>query len=188
MPVRFCCFLLDFLLDLVFRLSSSSCSSIIVIFGSMAICANILARRREGGFPWCFLRSRANPGWGIRHLNSPVFQLILGFCSFNHGKPSMIFCFPRQDTNNWDFIVLLLMVRSRLTKWVIFPSLFTVPSTFLAVIGSLSTYYSHCSPKKGKKDFALCKSKNRLRPPNQEYPISNSGSRTVLEIKIIPFQ
>ena len=34
-----------------------------------------------------------------RHLNSPFFQLMSGFSSFNHGNPRMIFCFPNPVTS-----------------------------------------------------------------------------------------
>ena len=34
-------------------------------------------------------------GMHVCQQNSPVFQLMIGFCSCNQGKPKIIFCFPR---------------------------------------------------------------------------------------------
>ena len=61
-----------------------------------------------------------------------------GFCSLNHGKPSIICCLPNLVTSNLVHLVLLLMTRLRITKEVIFPFLFGVPSTFRAIKGCSS--------------------------------------------------
>ena len=121
-----------------FRFSSSSGSSTMVGFDSMAIRARVLARRSEVCFPWCFLRSCVNPGYWFRQSNLPVFQSMSGFCSFSHGKPSMIFCFPNPVTNRRVLVVLPWIVKFMSVKQVILPCLFSVPSTFQAVIGCSS--------------------------------------------------
>src|ERR1700678_2880459 len=39
-------------------------------------------------------------GTRVCQRNSPVLQLMIGFCSCNQGKPRMILCFPRPVRNN----------------------------------------------------------------------------------------
>src|SRR6202522_1230914 len=60
--------------------------------------------------------------------NSPVLQLMIGFCSCSQGKPRMILCFPRPVRKShwvWDFP---LIVNDRSTYCLIVPHLFLVPS------------------------------------------------------------
>ena len=74
-------------------------------------------------------------GTYVCQWNSPVFQLMIGFCSCNQGKPKIIFCFLRPVRNShwvWD---CPLIVNERLTYCLIVPCLFSVPSTFSAFIG-----------------------------------------------------
>jgi len=70
--------------------------------------------------------------------NSPVFQFISGLCSFSHGNPRMIFCFPSPVTNNQVFLLFPKIVRSRSTKLLMVPRLFSVPSTLKAFSGCSS--------------------------------------------------
>src|ERR1700678_4551610 len=73
-------------------------------------------------------------GTRVCQQNSPVLQLMIGFCFCNQGKPRMILCFPRPVRNNrwvWDFP---LIVNDRSTYCLIVPRLFSVPSTFNAFI------------------------------------------------------
>jgi len=72
--------------------------------------------------------------------NSLVFQFILGLCSFSHGNLRMIFCFPSPVTNNWVFLLLLKIVRSRSMKLLMVPHLFSVPSTLKAFSGCSSCW------------------------------------------------
>ena len=89
-----------------FRCSSLSGSSVTVGLVFKALHGRVLARKSGAGFPWFFLRSRTSPGYEFRHSKFPVFQLIFGFCSFNHGKPSITFCFPNPDINSRVQVVL----------------------------------------------------------------------------------
>ena len=71
-----------------------------------------------------------------RHSNFLVFQLMLGLCLFNQGMPKMILCFPNLVNSSRVVFFCPFMVNSRSTKEVIFPFLFSIPSTFRAIIGS----------------------------------------------------
>ena len=66
--------------------------------------------------------------------NFPVFQSMSGLYLVSQGKPRMIFCFTNLVMWTRVFIGLLLIVNSMSTKEVIFPFLFSVPSTFRAMI------------------------------------------------------
>ena len=111
-----------------FNRSSSSFSSIMVVKACRA-----LAFAKSRGQILVTLLTLKGHG---HHLNSPLFQLMSGFSSFNHGNPRMIFCFPNPVTNILMFFVLPWMVMLRFTYLVIFPHLFSVPSTFWAMRGS----------------------------------------------------
>src|ERR1700678_4425173 len=58
-------------------------------------------------FHRCSVRRRIffQSGTHVCQQNSPVFQLIIGFCSCNQGKPKMIFCFPRPRPNVTECIL-----------------------------------------------------------------------------------
>src|ERR1700678_3103002 len=63
-------------------------------------------------------------GMRVCQQNSPVLQLIIGFCSCSQGKPRMILCFPRPVRKSrwvWDFP---LIVNDKLTYCLIDPLLF----------------------------------------------------------------
>ena len=111
-----------------FNRSSLSFSSITVV----KACRALAFAMSRGQIPVILLTLK---GRG-RHLNSPLFQLISGFSSFNHGNPRMIFCFPNPVTNILMFFVLPWMVALRFMYLVNFPHLFSVPSTFRAMSGS----------------------------------------------------
>src|SRR5271168_2328308 len=53
-------------------------------------------------FHRCSVKQRIffQSGTRVCQQNSPVFQLMTGFCSCNQGKPKIIFCFPRPVRNN----------------------------------------------------------------------------------------
>src|SRR5271155_622707 len=74
-------------------------------------------------------------GTRVCQRNSPVFQLMIGFCSCNQGKPKMIFCFPRPVRNNRWVWGRPLIVNVRSAYCLIVPRLFSVPSTLRAFIG-----------------------------------------------------
>src|ERR1700678_192350 len=74
-------------------------------------------------------------GTYVCQQNSPVLQLMIGFCSCNQGKPRIIFCFLSPVRNSrwvWDFP---LIVNDTSTYCLIVPHLFSVPSTLSAFIG-----------------------------------------------------
>src|ERR1700678_541245 len=112
-------------------LFSSLCSffnsSMGILFNSFASCSF---------FHRCSVKQRIffMSGTHVCQQNSPVLQLMIGFCSCNQGKPRMILCFPRPVRNSrwvWDFP---LIVNDRSTYCLIVPRLFSVPSTFNAFI------------------------------------------------------
>src|ERR1700678_2604230 len=53
-------------------------------------------------FHHCSVKRRIffQSGTRVCQRNSPVFQLMTGFCSCNQGKTKIIFCFPRPVRNN----------------------------------------------------------------------------------------
>ena len=111
-----------------FSHSSLSFSSMMVV----KVCRTMVFARSRGQIPVTLLTLK---GHG-RHLNSPFFQLMSGFSSFNHGNPRMIFCFPNPVTSILMFFILPWMVTLRFTYWVILPHFFSVPSMFRAMRGS----------------------------------------------------
>ena len=91
-------------------------------------------------FVWFLCLLYANPRYWFRHSNIPVFQSMSGFCSFSHGKPRMIFCFPNPVINSRVLVVLPWIVKFTSVKQVILPCLFSVPSMFRVIIGRLSDW------------------------------------------------
>src|ERR1700678_2667700 len=94
-------------------------SSVGILFNSSASCSF---------FHRCSVNRRIFfiSGTRVCQQNSPVLQLMIGFCSCNQGKPRMIFCFPRPVRKShwvWDF---LLIVNDRSTYCLIVPHLFSV--------------------------------------------------------------
>src|ERR1700678_2821765 len=68
-------------------------SSVGILFNSSASCSF---------FHRCSVNRRIFfiSGTRVCQRNSPVLQLMIGFCSCNQGKPRMTLCFPRPVRNN----------------------------------------------------------------------------------------
>src|SRR5271168_2947648 len=103
-------------------------SSVGILFNSFASCSF---------FHCCSVKRRIffMSGTRIGQQNSPVFQLMIGFCSCNQGKPRMILCFLRPVRNSCWVWGRPLIVNVRSTYCLIVPRLFSVPSTLRAFIG-----------------------------------------------------
>ena len=74
----------------------------------------------------------------FRQANSPIFQLMSGFCWFSQGNPRIICSFPSTVINSWVLVFLPFISSSRSTYVLIVPRLFSVPSTLKAcmVVGN----------------------------------------------------
>src|ERR1700678_2524764 len=136
-----------FLLVLFLRRFKTRCDSFVsstgVLFSSLCLFFNSLVGILFNSFSSCSFFHRCSvkrriffqSGTRVCQRNSPVFQLMTGFCSCNQGKPKIIFCFPRPVRNNRWVWGRPLIVNVRSTYCLIVPRLFSVPSTLRAFIG-----------------------------------------------------
>src|ERR1700678_2154484 len=101
-----------FLLVWFLRRFKTRCDSFVsstgVSFGSLFLFCNSLVGILFNSFASCLFFHHCSvkqriffmSGTRVCQQNSPVLQLMIGFCSCNQGKPRMILCFPRAVMNS----------------------------------------------------------------------------------------